>query len=119
MSDLFNISIATQNESLLDDSAYNQITNAFSQEHPISTLLEGALLSLFGDYYNIGIFILVGWVFYMEYQDHRSFLMPTLALVITGSFIFSILPAGVVVYLKLFAIMTMAGIIVKLYMDRR
>jgi len=116
---LFNMTIATENETLLDDTAYTQITTAFSSDNVIKNIIEGALLSVFADYYNISIFVLIGFMLYMMWQDQRSAVIPTLVIVLCGSMLFTIIPAAMVTYVKLFAIMTMAGVIVKMYMDRR
>ena len=119
MTELFNITVATDNETLLDTSAYDKITESFSTDDPFKNIIEGSFQSLFGNYYDLGIFVVIAFMLYMMWQDQRSAIGPTVIIILLGSFIFTILPSAIVVYLKLFATMAMAGIVVKLYMDRR
>ena len=119
MTTTFNFTAATEPEELLNTSAYDQITTALNTENPIGNVIEGALRSMFGSFYDIGMFVMLGWIFYLMWQDQRSAVLPAVVLVLIGGLLFTLIPSAFVMYVKAFAIMAMAGIVVKMYMDRR
>jgi len=117
---LTNPDISTTHIDKLDTTAWDTFFNAINSEDvSIGDVIKSAIIGFFGvDYYQWGILLVISGIVFLVWQDHKSPQIPAAIILLFGGVIFTLIPAITVMPIKILAIMAIAGIIVKVYMDR-
>lgn len=116
---LYDVPTATENETLINNTGMDGIKTAMLSDNPVNGIISSAINGTFGSYADIIVTVLIGYVFYLIYQDHRKPVIPALIAILFGGVIFSLIPDSVANYIIVLVIMAVAGIITKMYMDKR
>ena len=114
-----NRTLATENITLMNESGYNDMLNSFGEKVDIGSFINSLFFGVFGSSLNIGYLLVIGSIFYLMWNDHRSLLLPSVLLLMFGNVLFSFIPETIVMYAKLFVLLGLVAVLVKLYRDGR
>lgn len=114
-----NRTLAGSDVELLNTSGYDNLINSFQDKVDVGSALSALIYGLGGSLINVIYLLLFGGIFYLMWHDHKSLLLPSIAMLLFGKVIFTFIPESIVLYAQLFAMLGLATVLVKLYRDGR
>lgn len=114
-----NRTLETHNLTLLNTTGYDEMMASFGDTLDLGRFIDSLFFGVFGSFLNIGYLMIVGAIFYLMWYDHKSLLLPSVVLLILGQVIFTFIPEAMVMYAKLFVLLGLSAVLVKLYRDGR
>jgi hypothetical protein len=115
-----NRTMATEPIELLDETAFNNMTDALSTDPlSIGDLLRAFMRGGFPGFEGMAYVLLSAGILYLMWQDQRSLTLPAIFLMMFGGLLFTFIPESIALYLQLAAILGLAVVLHKLYRDGR
>jgi len=114
-----NRTLATENLTLMNETGYDDMMGSIGDTVDVGGFIDSLFFGMFGSYLDVGYLLLVGGVFYLMWYDHKSLLLPSIIMLILGQVLFTFVPESIVMYVKLFALLGLSAVLIKLYRDGR
>ncbi|MFA5248742.1 MAG: hypothetical protein WC415_06065 [Patescibacteria group bacterium] len=116
-----NRTLSTTNITTLNETGYNDMMESFNGTTVVDVkgFIDSLFYGVFGSMLNIGYLLVIGGIFYLMWNDQKSLLLPSILVLLFGRFLFTFIPDTMIMYAKVFAILGLVAVLVKLYRDGR